>query len=137
MAEDFTEQLNAILGNPDAMGKIMSIARSITGKEQARPAPDGAPATGPALEPAADPECDLAAALSDLDPRLIQMGARLYSAWSRPDDSRAVLLSALRPFVKEERFERLDQAIQIARLSRVIREAFRLFREGEGGGEDV
>ena len=30
MADDFTEQLNAVLGNPEAMGQIMSIARALT-----------------------------------------------------------------------------------------------------------
>ena len=26
MADDFTEQLNAVLGNPEAMGQIMSLS---------------------------------------------------------------------------------------------------------------
>ena len=49
------------------------------------------------------------------------------------DDRRTALLSALRPFVKKERYAKLDRAIQIARLSRVIRTAFRFFQE-EGQG---
>ena len=46
------------------------------------------------------------------------------------------LLAALRPFVKEERFAKVDRAIQVAKLSRVIRVAFQLFKEG-GGQEHV
>ncbi|MCI2107023.1 MAG: hypothetical protein LKK00_09990 [Intestinimonas sp.] len=138
MADDFNEQLNAILGNPDAMGQIMSIARAITGGGQGSSAQGAAPASAPAKEQSeTNVQGDLSSVFSQLDPRIIQLGMQLFSAWNKPDDSRTALLTALRPFVREERFERLDQAIQIARLSRVIREAIRIFRDGEGGGGDV
>ena len=45
------------------------------------------------------------------------------------------LLAALRPFVKEERFAKVDRAIQAARLARVVRAALRMFRESKEGGE--
>ena len=75
-------------------------------------------------------------ALGNLDPRVLQAGMRLLSELNSGDDRRVALLSALRPFVKEERYAKLDRAIQIARLSRVIRVAFTLFKEG-GGQEHV
>lgn len=31
MADEFADKLNAVLGNPEAMGQIMSLARSLTG----------------------------------------------------------------------------------------------------------
>lgn len=40
---------------------------------------------------------------------------------SGEDDKRTALLTALRPFVKEQRYAKLDKAIQIAKLSRLIR----------------
>ncbi len=42
------------------------------------------------------------------------------------------LLNALRPFLKESRLAKLDRAVQISRLARVIRVLFRGM--GEGGG---
>ena len=72
-------------------------------------------------------------ALGELDPKLLQLGARLLGELGQEDDRRTALLSALRPFVKKERYAKLDRAIQIARLSRVIRTAFRFFQE-EGQG---
>lgn len=39
------------------------------------------------------------------------------------DDRNAALLSALRPFLREERRARLDRAQQIARMTRLIRVA--------------
>ena len=73
--------------------------------------------------------------LAGLDPQLLQTGLRLYAEYSAGDDRKAALLSALRPFVKPERYARLDQAVRIARLARVIRVAFRLFRDR--GKEDA
>ena len=45
------------------------------------------------------------------------------------------LLNALRPFLKESRLAKLDRAVQISRLARVIRVLFRGM--GEGGRGDV
>ena len=54
------------------------------------------------------------------------------------DDRRVALLTALRPFVREQRYAKLDKAIQIARLSRLIRSGLDLFRAKKDGvqGED-
>ena len=63
----------------------------------------------------------------------MQIGMRVLAEYQREDDKKTALLTALRPFVKEERYDKLDRAIQIARLSRVIRVALEeLGREGEG-----
>lgn len=75
-------------------------------------------------------------ALPELDPRLIQTGMRILSEYNRNDDKNMALLAALRPFVREERYAKLDRAIQIARLSRIIRVAFGVLKE-QGGGANV
>lgn len=72
--------------------------------------------------------------LGDLDPRLIQAALTLFAEYSASDDRKAALLNALRPFLKETRRAKVDQAVKIARLARVIRVAFQLFK---GGGEEV
>ena len=45
------------------------------------------------------------------------------------DDEKAALLRALQPFLRPERWAKVEKAIQITRLSRVIRAAMQLFRE--------
>ncbi len=140
---EFEDQLGAILGNQEAMGQIMALAQSLSGGgtqqsngpaeeteqgEQASP-PNSCQSNQPAA-PAADP---LSALMSGLDPRLIQLGMRAIREFQREDDRKTALLRDLRPFVREERYEKLDRAIQIARLSRVIRVLFDAVREeGEG-----
>lgn len=176
MADEFSEKLNAVLGNPEAMGQIMSIARALSGDGGDTPQPQPAESPAPP-EPASQPPAvaappqqaaampDLSglmgllgsltgggqgapsaapapagnplAALGDLDPRLIQTGIRLLSEFNSTDDRKTALLMALRPFVKEERFAKVDRAVQIAKLSRVIRIALHVLKDSGGGEEHV
>ncbi len=126
---ELDEKLNAILGNPQAMGQIMALAKTLGG--QGEPAPEHT------QEPEAScAEGETAAfSLGELDPRLMQVGVRVLREYRQGDDKKTALLTALRPFVKEERYEKLDRAIQIARLSRVIRVA--LEELGKDGGGHV
>lgn len=164
---DLEDKLNAILGNPEAMGQIMSIARSLSdagdtadsdGQDaQVAPSSDQEPdgdaggqtpnseavaallsgLTGqPRTERQSDSGDNPLSALGSLDPKLIQIALQLFSAYSAEDDRRTALLNALKPFLKEERQAKLNKAIQIAKLSRVIRVAFQVFKK-EGGEADV
>lgn len=134
---ELDEKLNAILGNQEAMGQIMALAQSLgaSGALGGQGNQDGAPTvqqdpSAPQAPPAA--QTDPLFALGNLDPRLLQLGMRLMQEYQSGDDQKTALLSALRPFVKEERYAKLDRAIQIARLSRVIRVLFETMgKEGE------
>lgn len=129
---EFEDKLQSILGNPDAMNQIMSIAQSISGSSRNdRPAEHS-----PVMEEQVhSPANDLTGVFDSLDPRLLQLGMQLLTEYNRQDDNKIALLTALQPFVKEDRYAKLDQAIQIAKLSRVIRVALNSFREG--GSEHV
>lgn len=130
---DMQEQLNAILGDPEAMAQITRLAQSLTGGQTA--SPDGSGEAPPPVgeEVGRTPPPDLSALLGSVDPRLIQLGMRLYGEYTAPDDQRAALLAALTPFVKEERRETLEKAQRAARLAHVIRSAMKLLgEEGEG-----
>ena len=75
MAE-LEEKLNAILGNPDAMGQIMALARSLNGGGDS-PAEQSAPPPEPGESPPPPPVSqtgppDLSALLGEMDPRLMQ-----------------------------------------------------------------
>lgn len=136
MAE-FEDQLNAILGNQEAMGQIMALARSLSGGPQERgegPAecvPEEGEAGAPPALPGGPPP-DLSALLGELDPRLLQIGMQVLREAQNTQDRSTALLNALRPFLRKERQARLDKAIQIARISRMIRAAL----EALGGKEE-
>ena len=149
---ELEEKLENILGNPQAMAQIMSLAQSLNQSGPAASAGDGAqaqpqpaaaggeapsaPAAAPTPSPvpSKSPEGGLGSLLGGLDPSMLSAAAGLLGQFNGGDDDRRVaLLTALRPFVREQRYARLDKAIQIAKLSRLIRSGLDLFRAGRNG----
>ena len=55
----------------------------------------------------------------------------LFQASRRADPQADALIAALRPYLRPERQRKLDQAVQLAGLSRAARQAYRLWKEGE------
>lgn len=146
---ELEEKLENILGNPQAMSQIMALAQSLNLSGGQTPAGDGSPeqtppqtqpqpaqnaappaASAPASTASSDGLGGLLGGLSSLDPKLLSAAAGLMGQYvnSGNDDERVALLNALRPFVKEQRYAKLDKAIQIAKLSRLIRSGLELFR---------
>ena len=127
MAE-FEEKLNSILGDQNAMSQIMALAQSLSGA--------GSPpaAETPHPEPAAAPPADMSLGLNQVDPRLLQLGGRILKEYQRGEDKNTALLLALKPFLRQERYAKVDQAIQLARLARVVRVV--LESMGQTGGEE-
>ena len=157
---ELEEKLESILGNPQAMAQIMSLAQSLNlggggqggapqEPPQAPPVPpeqgEAAPAQGgdgapqPQAAPAPPPPAasgppgggleGMLGALGGLDVGTLSAAAGLIGQFTGGgDDKRTALLEALRPFVREERYAKLDKAIQIAKLSRLIRSGLDLFR---------
>lgn len=156
---DLQEQLQTILGDPEAMGQIAALARALTGGQVEPPAPQGKGAPppqgdvdfvpvaggeesgpeGPQTIPTTAQATDLTALMGllgssgglDVDPKLIQTALRVYSEYSAQDNERAALLAALKPFLRKERLEKMEKAEKAARLSRLVRTALRLLKEGD------
>lgn len=150
---ELEEKLEGILGNPQAMAQIMSLAQSLNlgGNQPAGPETGSEPQPETPTPPAASPSPappeppagaggglgNLLGGLGSLDPKLLSAAAGLMGQYvsSGSDDQRVALLTALRPFVKEQRYARLDKAIQIAKLSRLIRSGLELFRARKEDGD--
>ena len=112
MAE-FDDKLNALLSNPDAMSQIMQLANSLSGDSDTPSAPA-------APEPPAPPPSR--AGLSSL-PRGTGLFGKLpplVQEMGRDSNARR-LLYALRPYLKEERQEKIERALQLARLFQIGR----------------
>lgn len=125
MAE-LEEKLNAILGDQQAMGQIMALARSLSGGDGQHGDGNEAYAgqtENDRQEKACKPEGmpDLSALLGQVDPAMLQTGMRMFREYQGGDDRNAALLEALRPFLREERRAKLDRVLQIARMTRLIR----------------
>ncbi len=119
---EFDEKLNNILANPDAMAQIMQLAQSLGGGQPSEAAPPPAqPAQAPVPPPSpagAAPGPDLLSSLAGgLDPGLLMKLLPLVQELGGQQDSNArQLLYALRPYLKSERQEKIERALQLARL---------------------
>ena len=130
MAE-WEEKLEGILSNPQAMEQIMALAKSLEGGNT-QPADTSSTPEAPTPAPFSAPDLSqLMSGVGQLDPKLLSMAAKLMGQMGKQDDRRTALLQALRPFVKPERYAKLDKAIQIAKLSVLIRSGLELFRSKE------
>ena len=99
--DDFESKLGQILGNPEMMGKIMSMAQSFGGQ-------DIPPETPPRQEESG-PEFDLAA---------IQKLAGLMGK-AGVDRQQKALLAALSPYISANRVQKLEKAMRAAKLAGV------------------
>lgn len=118
---DFEEALNSLLADPDAMGQIMSLAGKLGMGTESPPSPGEA---APQPESAAPPPF-AQSSWGRWPP------AELFQASRQSNQEADALIAALRPFLREERQKKLDQAIQLAGLSQGSPQAYRLWKEGE------
>lgn len=112
--EGMEETLNRILGDPDSMAQILSMARSFGMGQESGPSPVSEP------PPARDP-------FSMDEGMLFQMMQLVYQM-QQTDPRQEALLCALRAYLAPERQKKLDRAVELARLTRLAGVAF-----GSGG----
>ena len=92
--DDFQSQMNAILGNPEMMQKIMALANDF---QQGPAKPAEAPQEGPDV-----------AMLQKL------MG---FAQQAKVDSNQQQLLQALGPYLNRTRISKLERAMQAARMA--------------------
>lgn len=121
MAE-FDEKLNSLLSNPEAMAQIMQMAQSLSGGQAQQPVqqPPQRPAQPP-VQPPTPAGGDILSSLSGLtggmDPAMLTKLLPLIQELGSQNDSNArQLLYALRPYLKPDRQEKIERALQLARL---------------------
>ncbi|WP_300637390.1 hypothetical protein [uncultured Oscillibacter sp.] len=130
MAE-FDDKLNSILSNPDAMSQIMQLAQSLGGGGTQEPPPASPPPGQPPSPPWGAPQVpppsppqggggDLLSSLmggGGLDPGLLARLMPLIQELGGQRESNARnLLYALRPYLRSDRQEKVERALQLARL---------------------
>ena len=146
MAE-LDDKINALLSDPDSMAKIMQLAQSLSGgsgSPEPQQAPQGQwnppqpppPQTAPATFSAGsggggDP---LSSLTGGLDPQMLMRLLPLVQELGSGQDTNARrLVYALRPYLKPERQDKVERALQLARLFHIGKK----FLAGWGGIRDV
>jgi len=129
---DLEDKLNSILSDSNTMSRIMALAHSLS---------DGQ--TSKQMEPTSSEISNISTAdsgssqLRGIDPKILGIAMKVMSAYNAEDNDRANLLAALRPFVRKERYAKLDQAIKISKITRAARTALDALGAGDGGASDV
>ena len=95
---EMDEKLNALLSNPQLMQQIASMAQAM-GSQAPRQPPEQTPSAMPAL-----------------DPRLLQTVAQTMGQ-TGIDSNQKSLLHALSPYLSTNRVQKLERAMQAARLA--------------------
>ena len=124
---EFDEKLNALLSDPNSMAQIMQLAQSLSGgsgpaSPPPPPQPDPPRQTPPPPDPPRQPPPPaggdpLSGLLGGVDPKLLVRLLPLLQELGRDSDSNArQLLTALRPYLRPERQDRVEWALQLARL---------------------
>ena len=101
--EDMESKLNAILGNPQMMQQIMSLAQNLNTSE---PPPKQ---EAPVQEASAFPEIDLS---------MIQKLSG-FAGSSSIDKDQQHLLKALGPYLSQMRIQKLEKAMRAAKMARL------------------
>lgn len=110
-AQELEARLGEILHDPGQLQSIFTLARSLGLSPQQAP-PEPAPPPAPKPQDAAAPRAN------DMLSELLQKAGKL-------DRRQENLLNALKPFLKPARREKIDRAMQAARLSRLAGAALR------------
>ena len=121
---EFEDKINKILSSPEELEKIMSMAKSLSGSIGDANDENEADA-GPDLS-------SIGSMLGSLDPKVIGIVGRLFGEYSsKGSGGKIALISAMKPYLKEDRREKIDKAADMARLASLARLAFSEFSGGE------
>lgn len=110
--EELSEKIARLLSSPDGMAKIQSAMAALGQLGDSVPAEE--PPVAPPAAPAAAPAPENGPELAGLTKLLPLLG----SLHRESDDTR--LLQALRPYLHGQREQRLDEAMQLLRLSQLV-----------------
>lgn len=104
--EDMDSRLNALLSDPEAMGRIMALAQQLSGESAASSPP---PSPEPPLPPQQEDD--------GFDPMLLLKFLPLLQELRQDNSSQSMqFLSAMRPFLKPERQPKVERAVKLAHL---------------------
>lgn len=127
--DDLNQQIQNILSDPQAMGQLQGLLRSLGGGQgdnqtQAAPAPSGPDLSSllGALGGGAPQPAQNESSLAGVSPQALSMMTRLMPLLSQAnrEDDATRLLRALRPLLGEQRQKKVDEAIQILQMLRLL-----------------
>ena len=122
MDGELGERLQQILSDPAQMEKLSAMAKDLFGQ---------AGTAAPAEEPSAPAEKAGQPAAAMPDARLLSALGKAFSGAGEKSRSTALLV-AMRPYMKPEKQQKLDRAMQIARMVHIAGAVAKEYGDGHG-----
>ena len=144
---DFEDKLNKLLSSPEEMEKVMNIARSlsesmgnggqnnqhVSGASAKTNTSGGTihrnpknPQTNRSISQTLEPQDmnmdSLISAFNNIDPKMLSLMGRVLGGVNSTG-SKAPLIEAIKPYVRESRFSQIESALRIARMASIARMA--------------
>ena len=123
---EWEEKLNTLLSNPDAMSQVVNMAQALSA-QMGGSAPQGEGNAAPPPQNASPPPDagNPFSQLGSIDPELLQRLIPVIKQMNRPESSEtSAFLYALRPFLKPSRRDKVDRAVQLARMIHLAKTFF-------------
>ena len=119
---ELDDKLNSILSNPAMMQQIMSLAQALNQSDAQQPPPQQPPAQQPQVTQPQIPQ-DHFAPTNDrgLNPNLLSKIATLMQRGSI-DKNQEALLRAIRPYLNNQKLEKLERAMHAAKMAGIASE---------------
>ena len=116
---DFEDKLNTLLNDPASMAQIMQLAQTLSGEGS------GDSSAVPPQSPPAEEDFGI-------DTQMLQRFMPILREMRSANNSEtAQFLRALRPYLRAEKQEKVEKAVQIARLIRIGKSFFRSLEEND------
>ena len=129
---DLDEKLSALLSDPSSMAQVMQLAQQLAtnfGGTQAEKKSD--PSTTESRQASEQTIPEISQLFGSIDPVMMAKYIPLLQERGRTNNQTMNLLYALRPFLKEEKRDKIERA---ARLARLIHIGKKFFTEAGGFG---
>ena len=123
---EWEEKLNTLLSDPDAMSQVVNMAQALSA-QMGGSAPQGEGNAAPPPQNASPPPDagNPFSPLGSIDPELLQRLIPVIKQMNRPESSEtSAFLYALRPFLKPSRRDKVDRAVQLARMIHLAKTFF-------------
>ena len=115
---DFEDKLNTLLNDPTSMAQIMQLAQTLSGENGSGKGTEAPPPVNDAN--------------SGVDMQMLQRFMPILREMQGANNSEtAQFLRALRPYLRTEKQEKVEKAVQIARLIRIGKTFFRSLEEND------
>lgn len=118
MDGDLGAFMQSVLSDPEQLAKITQMAQGLMGQSETASA---APPSEPAVSPVSSPSPGAAPSPAGGEDRILSMLSRFLASGTGGGKNRsAALLSAMRPYMRPEKQEKLDRAMKLAQMVHVI-----------------